>query len=166
MKKLVLIALALGAAAPAMAQNVNTTFTVNGTVAGKCTIATGGTFAINGTGAISTDSTGALTGTNTGTSAPVLATCNAAGAQINVSKVALVHSDATLTDTAFNTKTINFDAKATIGGVDYAEGQDRALGVVNGNLTVTASNLSTSGGLRPYAGSYSGTITVTLKPGA
>jgi hypothetical protein len=92
-------------------------------------------------------------------------TCNTAGSQILVEKTALTNSAYTADANGY-TKTINFSAKATIGANEYLEGADRALGVVNGNLTVTASNLATAGGAKPFAGSYSGTIKVTLKPGA
>ena len=157
------VALTAMTAMPAMAQDQNSTFTVNGSVDAKCSAFTAGTFAING-GTIATDSSGMLTSANTGTSTPVAVWCNSAGAKINVSHTPLVNAAYT-TDTAAFTKTINFVAKANVAGVEYAAGADRDLGVVSGDLTVTASNL-TSGGLKPFAGAYQGTITVVLKPGA
>jgi hypothetical protein len=167
MKKFLMAAVALTAltATPAIAADVDTTFVVNGTVTGKCTITAASPFAINGTGAINTDSSGNLAGANAATSSSVAVTCNTAGSNILVEKTAL--KNAAYSDTPANgyTNTIDFAAKATIAGVDYLEGADRPLGVVADTLTVTASNLTT-GTNKPYAGSYSGTIKVTLKPGA
>ena len=157
------VALTAMTAMPAMAQDQTGQFQVNGSVAAKCSVFTGAAFNINN-GSISTDDSGQLSGTNTGTSSPVAVWCNSGGAMINVSHTPLVNATAPA-DTAAFTKTIEYVAKASINGTDYAEGVDRALGYVAGDLTVNASTL-TSGGKKPYAGAYQGTITVVLKPGA
>jgi hypothetical protein len=163
MKKIVMTAVAITAisATSAMAADPSTSFGVSGSVNSACTIATGAPFTIN-TGTINTDADGALSGVNTGTSAAVAITCNSAIAKINVSHTELVNGTAPADAGGF-TKTITYVAKATIGLKDYAEGSDQPLGIVSDNLTVTASSLS-AGANKPYAGTYNGAITVTLKP--
>ena len=167
MKKILMAAVALTAMAstPALATaDPSATFTVNGSVANTCNIGAGSPFNIN-SGTISTDVNGNLSGTNTGTSSSVSVVCNDAGAQINIAHAALVNSSAPADGNGF-TKTIDFVPTGTLTNNSVTSGLvegDNNTGVVNGTLTVTAASLSTASSAKPYAGSYSGTITVTVK---
>ena len=167
MKKVLMGAVALTAmtATPALAADPSATFTVNGSVNNTCNIGSGSAFNIN-SGTISTDANGALSGTNTGTSSSVSVVCNSGGAQINIDHTALVNTNNALADGNGFTKTIDFTPSGTLtnNGSDTAlVAGDNNTGIVNGTLKVTAASLTTAGGAKPYAGSYSGTIVVTVK---
>jgi len=164
MKKLLVAAAALGAVAstPAMATAApSADYTVTGTVAPTCNAGSGGTITF-GTIALASDGT---LGTNADQSSTgVNVYCNGVNATLSLAGHTIVNSPAPADTTDF-TKTLSFTTTATVGGSSFTEANAQAFGAKAGSLVVTAASLS-AGGKRPYAGSYTGTITVTLSPGA
>lgn len=168
MKKLLLAAAALGAVAstPAMATTGDSTATyeVSGTVNASCNANTGGTIAFT---TITTNSDGTLASGQSKTSGASAVYCNGVNSTITVSGSSIVNSVAA--DNAEFTGTLTFTPSAKIDGaagiVNVGAGTT-ALGAKAGDLTVTAGSLTATGGKRPYAGAYTGNVTVTLSPAA
>lgn len=167
MKKLLMAAVAASAlaATPALADTVST-YAVTGSVGEVCSANTSGTIAF---GAL-TDGNGALTATSQSANADTGAYCNGAATTVEVT-----HSDLKNTTVAAGlvtsppsgfTGTVSFVPEVVAGATtitgDKASGT--SLGAFSG-LTVSATSLS-AGGSKPLAGSYSGSIVITLTPGA
>ena len=147
-------------AAPAMAQTVST-YTVTGSVASICSANTTGTIAF---GSLIDASTGFLSATSQAAAADTGAFCNGAGTTVQVAHATLTNTTLGAAPAGF-TKTVAFTPKV-VAGVSSLSGDKAAgtaLGAFNG-IEVTAENLSASGN-KPLAGSYSGSITITLTPG-
>ena len=158
MKKTLMAAVALTAfgATPAMASD---TFTVSGSVAPTCSAVADKSLAFNG---LSVDSaTGILNDTRSVSSEAQYVFCNGSNAKIAIAKTNL--SNATAAPSASFTNVISYDAEVKIA--DTVLGDDNDSAFIAGNLVVKASNLSSAGKI-PVAGAYSGTVTVTLTPGA
>lgn len=159
MKKILMAAVALTAvtATPAFAADTVATYSVSGSVDALC--------AASATGSISLgsliDANGALSNSG-GSATDSGAYCNGAGTTIQVAHTNL--STAGTAATGF-TNTIAFTPKVTAGASVFTGDQasGTALGSFSG-LTVEARSLTT-GTDKPVAGSYSGSITVTLTPG-
>lgn len=157
MKKTLMAAVALTAfgATPAMASD---TFTVSGSVAPTCSAVADKSLAFNG---LSVDSaTGILNDTRSVSSEAQYVFCNGSNAKIAIAKTNL--SNATAAPSASFTNVISYDAEVKIADTVLGD-TDSAF--IAGNLVVKASNLSSAGKI-PVAGAYSGTVTVTLTPGA
>lgn len=161
MKKLLMAAVALTAlatvpAAPAAAQAV---FTVSGSVTPTCNY-TGGTINFN---TIAIDpSTGLLVANQSASStAQTGFFCNGAGTTLAISHAALTNS--TPAATGF-TSTISFTPAVQIGnGTPYSGDQTAtAFGAQAGNLVVSANSLTATA--KPMAGTFGGSITLTLTP--
>ena len=162
-KKLLLAAVAVSAiaATPAMAADTVALCGISGSVGEVCSASATGSIAF---GAL-TDGTGTLNVTSKDAAADTGAYCNGAGTTITIAHTNLVHSTGAGTAPAGFTKTVTFvpevDAGATTKTGDIGP---VALGAFSG-LTVRAKSLATSASAKPLAGSYSGSITVTLTPG-
>jgi opacity protein-like surface antigen len=163
MKKLLMAAVALTAlatvpATPAAAQAV---FNVSGTVNAVCNYS-GGTIAF---GTITTNADGTLPGTQDASSTPQTGFfCNGAGTTLTLAHSAMTTS---ATPATGFTSTINFTPAVVVGGVDkqVGDGSGVAFGAQAGSLVVDARDLSTASATdKVMAGSYSGTITLTLTP--
>ena len=142
------------AAAPASATN----FTVTGSVTPTCNYSGGtivfGTIAVNSDGTIATGQTASST-------AQAAFYCNGAGTTMDLSHTAM--TDGVTAPSGF-TSTIDFTPAVKVGGVDkkVGDGTGTALGAIAGSLVVDARTLTATGKLT--AGSYSGSITLTLTP--
>jgi len=138
-------------------------FGVTGTVAATCNYS-GGTIDF---GPISTNSDGTITsGQSKSSAAQTGFFCNGASTTL-----ALSHSAMTNTVAAASgfTSTILYTPAVKVGGVDKQVGDaaSTSLGAIAGDLVVDARNLSTAGGTdKLMAGTYNGTITLTLTPAA
>lgn len=148
-------------ATPAMAA----TYDVEANVDPFCSTLTGSSTDLDfGTLTLGTD--GKLTGSYTKTSTQASVVCNGAATTITVTPTAMT-GNKTLTDTTNFTKTINYTTTVTLDGrsvtVDSAA---HTIGEVSGTLSITADTLAPAGGKALLAGSYSGTIVVTLSPSA
>ena len=157
MKRQLMVAAALLAmsATPAYAQAV---FNVSGTVNAVCSY-NGGTIAF---GTITTDSSGNInSGQSASSSAETGFYCNGAGTTLDLAHTALTTS---ATAPSGFTSSIDYTPEAQIGsGTPYSGDQTgTAFGAQAGSLVVSAKNLTATGKL--MAGSYSGTITLTLTP--
>lgn len=159
MKKILMAAVAFTAitATPALAQSSGT-FTVSGSIAGQCGGLGAGLIQFN---QIATAANGQVSDNRSLQSTAQNVFCNAGGSTISIEKNNMTNNTV-VTDTTNFTNTISYDAAVTIGGTPYSNG---AVNILSGNLVVTASNLS-SGGKIPVSGAYSGTVVVTLTPGA
>lgn len=157
MKKLLVGAVVLASltAAPAMAED----FTVTGTVGAACSAIAPQPIAF-GTINIS-NTTGKLVAGQTKSSAATPIWCNGINSTITFSGNTITTANTT-SDAAF-TSTLGFTPKVSVGGVDKATGAN--VGAVAADLIVTADTL-TDGNKIPVAGTYTGTITVTLTPTA
>lgn len=165
MKKLLVVALAAStlSAAPAMAQTVST-YTVTGSVTSICSANATGTIAF---GSLINASSGFLSATPQSAAADTGAFCNGAGTTVQVAHTNLTNTTTTqmgAAPTGF-TKTVTFTPKVvtSVGPLSDDQTAGTALGAFNG-IAVTAENLSAAGN-KPLAGSYSGSITITLSPG-
>ncbi|WP_374613045.1 hypothetical protein [Sphingorhabdus sp.] len=153
MKKSTLISL-IGVsmiATPAFAADPSATYTVNGNVAAVCSI----------TASSSPTDFGSLQNSQEKVINDTAATCNSAGATISVSRTNLVNS-IPAADGFTNVVTVNTKVEAGTATVTN-NGTDVATGAFKG-LKITATTVAPSTTL--MAGDYTGTITVTLNPGA
>ena len=160
MKKLLMAAVAVSAiaATPAIAAD----FAVSGTVGASCSTVIGETLAFN---TIGTNASGNVTAGQSKSSGAQDVVCNGANATITVASTQVLTNASAPTDSATFQRTIGFTAEVTIGGTPYSvSASPQTIGATAGSMVVSAKNLSAA--LRPYAGSYSGLITVTLAPGA
>ncbi len=188
MKKIALFAAATAAvlATPAMAQNVTGTITLNGTVAGKCSVTSapaGTTFAqtVNFGELAKADGT-LRSGLSTDFSTtPVQATvvCNTGTPKVSVDANPMVNAAFTPVPTGY-ANTINYTANvavatATPGTVNFSNATTAAPSAaiaVGAALANSANNvvITTTGFATPAAtdilgaGSYTGTITVVISP--
>ena len=164
MKKILMAALTASAlsATPAMAQTA--TYAVTGSVASVCSASATGTIAF---GSLISSVTGFLTATSQPATADSGAFCNGAGTTVQVGHNDLVNTTTTQSGAAPTgfTNTVTFTPKVVTSNKTFNNNQalGTLIGAFNG-LTVTAENLS-AGGDKPLAGSYSGSITITLSPG-
>ena len=160
MKKILIAAMALSALAstPAFAANTVAAYAVTGSVTAICSAAASGSITLGSL----TDASGNLNVTG-GTASDTGAYCNGAGTTVQVAHAALTTAGAAATGF---TNTLSFTPVVVAGATtltgDKASGT--SLGAFSG-LSVSVSSLS-AGGNKPVAGSYSGSITVTLTPGA
>ena len=162
MKKILMAAVALTAmaaipATPAAAQAV---FNVSGSVNAVCSYS-GGTIAF---GTIGTNADGTIaTGQSASSTAQTGFYCNGAGTTLSLAHTALTNS---VTPATGFTSTITYTPAVKVGGVDQqvGDGSGVAFGAQAGSLVVDARSLTASGKL--MAGSYAGTITLTLTPAA
>lgn len=161
MKKVLYAAAAIGAlaASPAMAQSA--TFAVTGTIQASCGTINNLPIAF---GTIATNADGTLTAAQSKSSASQAVYCNGINSTITVASTPLVNTVAP--DDASFTGTLNYTTNVNFAGSSFGVGATQALGAKAGNMVVSANNLTATGGLRPYAGSYDGAITVTLSPAA
>lgn len=166
MKKYLMMAAALVAvsATPAMAA----TYDVKANVDAFCTTLTGstGSSADLDFGTLNVGADGKLTGSYTKNSSQANVVCNGSNTSITVTKTSMTNS-ATLTDTNNFTNTIDYTPTVTLAGHSVTvDGSSHAIGELVGTLSVTADTLAPSGGKALLAGSYAGTIVVTLTPTA
>lgn len=157
MRKILMAAVALAAvsASPAYAQ---ANFDVTGNVTAVCNY-TGGTIAF---GTIGVNADGTIASGQSQSSADQTGFyCNGAGTTLTLAHTAM--ANATPAASGF-TNSINFTPAVKVGGVDQQvnDGTNNSFGAQAGTLVVDARNLTASGKL--MAGSYSGTITLTLTP--
>lgn len=163
MKKLLIAAAALSAAvsSPAFAQQAS--YTVNASVPQSCNAGSNGTIDFSQLN-LTTD--GFVASGQNASSAGSNVYCNGAAATLTLSTGNTITNTAYSADTSAFTKTLTFVTTAKIGtGPTLPEGTT-TIGAVAGSLVVTASSISGFNNLRPYAGNYSGSLTVTLTPGA
>lgn len=166
MKKLLMAAVAASAiaATPAMAAT-SAEYTVTGSVNAICSASASGTIAF---GSLVNAATGLLSATSLSATADSTAFCNGAGTKVEVAHVNLANTTTSQVGDAPTgfTKTVSFTPKVvtSVGALTGDQDAGTALGAFNG-ITVTAENLS-AGGNKPLAGDYSGSITITLTPGA
>jgi hypothetical protein len=163
-KKILMAAVALTAfgATPALAQEAS--FSVSGTVNAQCGAISNGTISFSGALDINA-ATGALNANQSASSSSQSVYCNGVNSKISVSSTPLDNkSIGAATDTADFTRTINYTPEVDFAGVVVNAGTALSLGAKAGTMVVSAKNLTALGGKRPYAGDYSGTITVSLAP--
>lgn len=171
MKKFLMLAAAAAAvsATPAMAATNSATYDVKASVSAFCTALTSSSTALDFGSLDSFINADGTLGTNS-LSKNVQQTnvvCNGAGTTITVTPTAMTNTNSALTDTSQFTKTINYTTTVSLAGSSVTvDSLPHNVGALNGTLSVTASNLSPAGGLALYAGSYAGTIVVTLTPSA
>ena len=142
---------------PATAQ-AQVAYTVTGSVTAACN-ATAGAIAFSTIG-VATD--GTLSDSRTGSSAAQASFyCNGAGTKITLAHAAM--TNAVAAPSGF-TNSIDFTPAVKVAGADkqVGDGANVAFGATAGSLVVEARNLSATGKL--IAGSYSGSITLTLSP--
>ena len=160
MKKILMAAVALTAvtATPAFAADTVATYSVSGNVDAICSANATGTIALGNL----VDANGTLN-VSTGSASDTGAYCNGAGTTIQVAHASLTTGGAAA---AGFTNTLTFTPKVTAGATVFTGDQGAAtpLGSFSG-LTVEVTGLS-AGSNKPVAGNYSGSITVTLSPGA
>lgn len=159
MKKIFMAAVAFTALAvlPAV-PTAAASFTVTGLVNSTCNY-TGGTIAF---GTIAVNSDGTIASNQTASSSAQAAFyCNGAGTTLDLAHTAM--TDGVTAPSGF-TSSIDFTPAVKVGGVDkkVGDGTGTALGAIAGSLVVDARTLSATGKLT--AGSYSGSITLTLNP--
>lgn len=133
-------------------------FTVSGSVTATCNYS-GGTIAF---GTIATNADGTLTSNQSASSSAQTGFfCNGAGTTLDLTHTAM--TDGVTAPSGF-TSTIDFTPAVKVGGTDkqVGNGTSVALGAIAGSLVVDARNLSAAA--KPTAGSYSGSITLTLTP--
>jgi spore coat protein U-like protein len=161
MKKLLMAAVAVSALAttPAFAADTVASYTVTGTVAAVCSANTSGSITF---GAL-TDGTGTLTATSKDATTDSGAYCNGLGSTITIAHSDLAHTTFTGTPATGFTKTVTFVPEVDTGSVVTTGDQGPTVIGAFSQMTVRAKDLN-SGGSKPLAGSYSGSITVTLSP--
>jgi hypothetical protein len=164
--KKIILASAVGLAAfssPALAAGA--TFNVTANVSAFCTTITGSSTDL-GFGTLTVGADGKLTGTYTKSSTQSSVVCNGAATTVTASSTAMTNS-ATLTDTTNFTNTINYTPTVSLAGHSVTvDNAPHAVGELVGTLTVTADTLAPAGGKALLAGSYAGSIVVTLTPSA
>jgi hypothetical protein len=161
MKKLLLAAVAASALSASPALAADATYTVTGTVTAVCSVTTGTTLAFGSdinSGGLN------LTATTTNEVDDTAAYCNGSGTTLTVSKVDMTNQTVAGAAPSGFTKTISFTPVVTIGGTGHGVVTGQSVGAFQG-LKVKATNPST-GSDKALAGSYSGSITVTLAPAA
>lgn len=161
MKKYLMMAAAVVAvsATPAMAA----TYDVKANVTAFCTTLTGSTSDLD-FGTLTVGADGKLTGTYTKNSSQANVVCNGSNTSITVAKTAMTNS-ATLHDSTNFTNTIDYTPTVTLAGHSVTvDGAAHAIGELVGTLSITADTLAPSGSKALLAGSYAGTIVVTLTP--
>lgn len=163
MKRLLLAAVAVTAMSTAPAHAQQATFNVTASVTATCSF-TGGTIPF---GTLNTNSDGTLT-TGQSHSSPDQTGfyCNGAHTTLDLAHTAMTNNDVATATSPF-TRTIDFTPAVKVGGSDVqvGNGTGTVLGATAGTLVVDARNLSTaSASDKVLAGSYSGTITLTLHP--
>lgn len=134
-------------------------YTVTGAVSASCSAPAGGTIAF---GTIGVQSDGTLTASQTASSSAQSSFyCNGAGTTLTLAHTAM--TDGVTAPSGF-TSTIDFTPAVKVGGTDkqVGDGTGVAFGAQAGSLVVDARNLTASA--KPTAGSYSGSITLTLTP--
>jgi len=159
MKSIFMLAVAFSAlsalrAAPAAAAD----FTVSGSVTPTCNYSGGtivfGTIGVNSDGTIAT-------GQSASSTAQAGFYCNGAGTTLDLSHTAM--TDGVTAPSGF-TSSIDFTPAVKVGGTDkkVGDGTGIALGAIAGALVVDARTLTATGKLT--AGTYSGSVTLTLTP--
>ena len=159
MKKIIIAAvmatgITAGAAAPAAAAD----FTVSGAVTATCNY-TGGTIPF-GTIGVNSDGTIA-SGQSASSTAQTGFFCNGAGTTLDLSHTAM--TDGVTAPSGF-TSIIDFTPAVKVGGTDkqVGDGTGTSFGAIAGSLVVDARTLTATGKLT--AGTYSGSVTLTLTP--
>jgi hypothetical protein len=147
-------AITAGAAAPADAAD----FTVSGSVTPTCNY-TGGTIPF-GTIGVNSDGTIA-SGQSASSTAQTGFFCNGAGTTLGLSHAAM--TDGVTAPSGF-TSTIDFTPAVKVGGTDkqVGDGTGTSFGAIAGSLVVDARTLTATGKLT--AGTYNGSVTLTLTP--
>jgi hypothetical protein len=159
MRKIVIAAVTFTAiavlpAAPAAAAD----FTVTGSVTATCNYSGGtipfGTIGVNSDGTIAS-------GQSASSTAQTGFYCNGAGTTLDLAHTAM--TDGVTAPSGF-TSTIDFTPAVKVGGTDkkVGDGTGTALGAIAGSLVVDARTLTATGKLT--AGTYSGSVTLTLTP--
>jgi hypothetical protein len=172
MRKFALLALPIAmAAGPAFAQDATGTVDIDGTVAGRCLFTTPnqtislGEMALGGTDT----SAGKLdTSKVNGRSATLVGWCNSAAAGMTVQAFPLENT----ADAASGfTNRVDFTATATANSASAndttltpLEGAPVAVGMFTGDVVVALSNASALGNALLVAGTYDGSVEVTLSP--
>ena len=161
MKKILMAAVAITAisATPAMAANVTQAFQVTGIVSGSCNTMTGGTAAF---GTITPDAATGFVTSGTASTVTQNVFCNAAGSTISYASTGTLTNLASAPNASF-TNTLSYAPAVTLDGTAVPAGG--SLPVSSGSLVVGAGSLSSSSKIA-VSGSYAGSITVTLTPGA
>jgi hypothetical protein len=185
MKKLVIAALAAGTAAfavPAAAQSVSGTIDLTGTVAAKCTAAGGLNSSIDLGELAIADGTvnSAFSANNGGLTRTFTVTCTSSNPQLSVNASSLVNA-AVVTPTTGYTSTVNYTATMTAakagGGMASVADTSNVAGATTvlvgdhlantaGNIAVTVSSGNTTAGALLEAGTYNGSIAITVAPSA
>ncbi|WP_152639820.1 hypothetical protein [Sphingobium bisphenolivorans] len=164
MKKMLLAAAAASAvlATPAMAAET-ATYDVTGSVAAVCAVSTGSAVSFSSL----TDNTGVLNATTTDEATDAAAYCNGSASTVKVEHVALKRQVNNADDTAAPpspfVNQVDFTPVVTIGSTTYSSSTATLVGAFSG-LKVKAITPTTTGNAKPLAGSYKGSITVTLSP--
>lgn len=159
MKKLILAAAAIAAVAVSAAPAAAASFTVTGSVTASCSAVTNSTIAFS---SIGLQADGTLTASQTASSsAQANFYCNGAGTTLTLAHTAMTNG---VTAPSGFTSTIDFTPAVKVGGTDkqVGDGTGIAFGAQAGSLIVDARSLTASA--KPTAGSYSGSITLTLTP--
>ncbi|MDF8335051.1 hypothetical protein [Novosphingobium cyanobacteriorum] len=165
MKKLLLAAASLGAviSTPALAAAPSATYDVTASVPQSCNAGSNGTISFS---TLTLNSDGTVASGQSASSTGTAVYCNGAAATLTLSTGNTITNSAYTADAGGFTKTLTFTTTAKIGsGATLNEGTT-TIGAVAGNLVVTASSINGLSGARPYAGDYTGSLTVTLTPGA
>jgi hypothetical protein len=160
MKKILMAAVAFAAisATPAMAA----TFTVGGTVAATCGALSNGSITFTG-GILTSATTGALTPSQSASSSSQAAFCNGVNSTMAISGATMTTAAAAADANGF-TRTLGFTPEVSFDGTVFSGvNASHALGARSGAMIVSAKDLTAAA--LPYAGDYTGTITVTLTPG-
>lgn len=159
MKKMMMAMLAASAAfaTPAMAAT-SATYSVTGNVNAICSISAGVTLDFGNL----TDASGAFSNSASPEATDANAYCNQAATTIQIA-----HSDMTTAGAASSgfTNVVGFTPVVTASSATFTG--DKAAGTLIGafsSLKVKAQSAAPSGGLKLVAGSYSGSITLTLTP--
>lgn len=163
MKKLLLAAASLGAvvSTPALAAPTGSaTYQVSASVAPTCNVGAGGTIAF---GSLNLNDDGTVATGQNKSSGTQAVYCNAAST-LTISANNTISNGTAPADGGGFTKTLTFTTTAQIGSGSTLNEGANSVGPVAGDLVVTASAINGSGGARPYAGSYTGSLTVTLAP--
>lgn len=159
MKKLILGAVTIAAVALPALPAAAATFTVTGSVTASCSAVTNSTIAFS---SIGLQADGTLTASQTASSsAQANFYCNGAGTTLTLAHTAMTNG---VTAPSGFTSTIDFTPAVKIGATDkqVGDGTGIAFGAQAGSLTMDARSLTAAA--KPTAGSYSGSITLTLTP--
>jgi hypothetical protein len=165
---------ALSIGAPAMAQDVTGTVSIDGSVADRCLFTTDnavisvGELALGGAGA----NAGRLDTTRLdGQTRTLVGWCNGTAATIEVEALPLLNTDFTGTPPAGFDRRVDITATAEANNVTATDsslnagaGAATTVGLFTGSIDVTLSNSSTPTNGLLVAGSYVGQVLVTLSP--